>query len=110
MTSCDVYVHLKQNREIEKNQICLNKNQRIAICKYRTNNTCLPKVTGIFKKTKAERHKRFCTLCNESKLGDEYHILFDCTNEKVVLHRLKYVSICLFKKAQYASMHSSNEG
>ncbi len=28
---------------------------------------------------------------------DEYHILFECTNEKVVLNRLKYVSIFYLK-------------
>ncbi len=91
VTSCDVYVHLKPNLKMEKYLICLNKNQRIAICKFRTNNTSLPKVTGRFKKPKVERHKRFCTLCNENKFGDEYHILFECTNEKVVLNKLKYV-------------------
>ncbi len=99
MTSCDVYVHLKRNFKMEKYLICLNKNQPIAICKFRTNNTHLPKVTGRYKKTKVERNKRFCTLCNENKLGDEYHILFGCTNEKVVLNRLKYVSFFLFKMA-----------
>ncbi len=84
MTSCDVYVYLKPNFKMEKYLTCLNKNQHIAICKFRTNNTRLPKVTGRFKKKIIERHKRFCTLCNENKLGDEYHILFECTNEKVV--------------------------
>ncbi len=98
MTSCDVYVHLKPNFKMEKYLICLNKKQHIAIYKFRTNNTCLPKVTGRFKKPKIERHKRFSTLCNENKLGDEYHILFECTNEKVVLNRLKYVSIFYSKR------------
>ncbi len=56
MTSCDVYVHLKSNFKMEKYLICLNKNQRIDICKFRTNNTCLHKVTGRFKKPKIERH------------------------------------------------------
>ncbi len=51
MTSCDTFVHLKPNFKMEKYLICLNKNQRIAICKFRTNNTCLPKVTGRFKKS-----------------------------------------------------------
>ncbi len=50
MTSCDVYVHLKPNFKMEKYLISLNRNQRIAICKFRTNNTHLPKVTGRFKK------------------------------------------------------------
>ncbi len=57
------------------------------------------KVIGRFKKMKVERHKRFCTLCNENKLVDEYHILFECTNDEVVLNRLKYISIVLFKDA-----------
>ncbi len=83
---------------MEKYLICLNKNQHIVICKFRTNNTCLPKVTGRFIKTKVERHKRFCTICNENKLGDEYDRLFECTNEKVVLNRLKYVLIVYLKR------------
>ncbi len=45
-----------------------------------------------------ERHKRFSIRCNENKLRDEYHILFECTNEKVVLNRLNYVSIFYLKK------------
>ncbi len=51
MTSSDVYIHLKPNFKMEKYLISLNKNQRIAICKFRNNNTRLPKVTGRFKKT-----------------------------------------------------------
>ncbi len=77
----------------------LNKKQHVAISRFRTNNTRLPKITGRFKKTKVERHKRFCTLCNENKLGDEYHILFECTNEKVVLNRLKYISNFYLKRS-----------
>ncbi len=69
MTSCNVYVHLKPNFKMEKYLICLNKNQCIAICKFGTNNTCLPKVTGRLEKMKVERHNRFCTLCNEDELG-----------------------------------------
>ncbi len=48
MTSYDVYAHFKQNVKMEKYLICLNKNQCIAICKFRTNNAHLPKVAGIF--------------------------------------------------------------
>ncbi len=42
---CDVYVRLKPNFKMEKYLICLNKNQCIAICKFRTNNTRLLKIT-----------------------------------------------------------------
>ena len=78
--------------------ICLNKKQCIAMCRFRTNKTCLPKVIGRFKQPKVEWHKRFCTLCNETKLGDEYHILFECSNEKVILNRLQYVSKFYLKR------------
>ncbi len=40
MNSCDVYDHLKPNFQMEK-YLCLNKKQRIAISRFRTNNTCL---------------------------------------------------------------------
>ena len=99
MSSCDVYVHLKPDFKMEKYLISLNKKQRIAICRFRMNNTHLSKVTGRFKKTKVEWHKRFCSLCNEDKLGDEYHILFECSNEKVILNRLQYISNFIFEKA-----------
>ncbi len=45
---------------------------------FRTNNTCLPKVTGRFKKKKVVRYKRVSSQCNENKLGNEYRILFEC--------------------------------
>ncbi len=59
MTSCDVYVHLKPNFVMEKYLICLNKNQCIAICKFRTNNIRLPKVVRrfVFKKQKLKGTK-----------------------------------------------------
>ncbi len=75
ITSYDVYVHLKPNFQMEKYLLCLNKKQCIAIFRFSTNNTRLPKVTGRFKKNKkVERHKRFCTLCNANKLVKIYHI------------------------------------
>ncbi len=57
MNSCDVYIHLKPNFQMQKNLLCLNKKQRIVISRFRTNNTCLPNVTGRFKDPKVERHK-----------------------------------------------------
>ncbi len=53
MTSCDMYLHLKLNFQIEKYLLCLNKKQRIAISRFRTNNTRMPKVTGRFKKNES---------------------------------------------------------
>ncbi len=79
MTSCDVYVHLKPNFQMKKYLLCLSKKQYIAISRFRTNNTHLPQVIGRFKEPKVKRYKRFCTLCNENKLGEEYHILFEWT-------------------------------
>ncbi len=94
MTSCHVYVHLKPNFKMVKYLMCLNKNQHIAIFKIRYN----IHVTGRFKNPIVERHKWFCTLCNENKLGDDYHMLFECTDENVALNRLKYISIFYLKR------------
>ncbi len=96
MYMCTEYLAYIQNRmcRIVQNTVTYSTSYtyNLSICKFRTNNTCLPKVTGRFKKPKVKRHKRFCSLCNENKLGDEYHHIFcECINEKVVLNRLKYV-------------------
>ncbi len=87
MSSCDLYQHLKGEYKIEKYLLNLDDNLRITMCKFRTDNTRLPKVTGRYKRPKLERHQRICTLCDEERVGDEYHLLFECKNETIVRYR-----------------------
>ena len=58
---------------------------------FRTNNNRLPKITGRYMKPKVERHQRVCTLCNDGKVRDEYHLIFECTHRTVSIFRKKYV-------------------
>ena len=89
MTSCDIYVEFKQEFKLEKYLLCENLNYRRAICNFRVNNTRIPKVTGRYKGL--ERSQRFCNLCNDNRVGDEYHVLFECKNLTILNLRQKYL-------------------
>ena len=92
MTSCDVYVHYKQNFKLEEYLIHLPTTLKRAVCALRTNNSRLPKVVGRY--TNTPRDLRFCTLCpNENLIGDEYHILLECKNQIIESLRSKYISV-----------------
>ena len=55
---------------------------------FRTSNLRLPIETGRWHNVPKE--DRICNLCRE-QIGDEYHILFVCSNAKVVELRKKYL-------------------
>ena len=46
------------------------------IIKYRTTNHRLPIGTGRWQEKPLG--ERFCTLCNHSKIGDEFHYILEC--------------------------------
>ena len=89
MTSCDIYVVFKQEFKLEKYLLCENHKYRRAICNFRLNNTRIPKVTGRYRGL--ERSQRFCNLCNDNRVGDEFHILFECNNISIMDIRQKYL-------------------
>ena len=89
MTSCDTYVEFKLEFKLEKYLLCENHNYRQAICNFRLNNTRIPKVTGRYKGL--ERSQRFCNVCNNNSVGDEFHVLFECKNPSIVNFRKKYL-------------------
>ena len=37
------------------------------------------------------RDERICTVCDSGEVGDEFHYLFNCSNENVKRNRSKYV-------------------
>ena len=91
MSSCDVYTELKHEFKLEKYLLNLDIGLRRIVSGFRTNNNRLPKITGRYMKPKVERHQRVCTLCNDGKVGDEYHLIFECTHRTVSIFRKKYV-------------------
>jgi hypothetical protein len=47
-----------------------------SLCKLRTANHKLPIERGRY--SNLPRHTRFCDICDEQEIGDEYHFLFKC--------------------------------
>ncbi len=89
MTSCDVYVEFKQEFKLEKYLLCENQKYRQAICNFRVNNNRIRKVSGRYKGL--DRSQRFCNLCNDNRLGDEFHILLECRDANIATPRQKYM-------------------
>ena len=89
MTSCDLYVEFKREFRLEKYLLSTDGKYRQAICNFRTNNTRIPKVTGRYQNI--ERKDRVCTICSLNRVGDEYHLLFECNNTDIVNARVKFL-------------------
>ena len=102
MTYCDVYIEFKEKFCLEPylKTDKIDKKSKLFISKLRCNNSRIPKVVGRYKNI--PRNKRFCNLCNSQLLGDEYHVLLECTNEKIVKFRKKYINDYYFKHPSMA--------
>ena len=89
MSSCDLYVQFKTTFKFERYLTQLPQFSRAAFCRFRLNNTRLPIVLGRF--TKTPRNLRFCTLCTNEELGNEFHFLFNCNHPQITSLRLNYI-------------------
>jgi hypothetical protein len=61
-------------------EIC-NVKHRQAITKMRISAHKLPLESSRYNKTPYE--DRFCTLCQSNEIGDEFHYLLSCSNQKI---------------------------
>ena len=82
------YSLFKKNFDLENYLIRLPESYRTWITKLRTSNLRLPIETGRWFNIPVD--DRICNLCQDN-IGDEYHILFTCTNPNVVQLRNKYL-------------------
>ena len=90
MSSCDVYCIYKDKFELERYLLCTDGKIRRSLCKFRTNNSRIPKVIGRY--NNIPRNQRYCTLCLEDqKIGDAYHLLLECKNPVIHDLRKKYI-------------------
>jgi hypothetical protein len=64
------------------------KQDRVYITKLRTSNLKLSIESGRWNNIAKEL--RLCSYCNK-KIGDEYHILFTCSNDRIVQLRQKHI-------------------
>ena len=95
-SSCDFYLNLKDNFELERYLKLSNQSYRKAICRLRTSNNRLPKVTGRY--TNIPRAERFCHLCPGNNLGDEYHLIAECHNDNLVKLRQEHVPLSVYRR------------
>ena len=49
---------------------------RVVLCKFRLNNRKLTTERGRY--SNIQRERRFCHLCNENMIGDEFHFILEC--------------------------------
>ena len=73
--SCNYHLY-KTTFGIEKYLINLPFCYRVALTKLRTANHKLPIEKGRYRNLPREERK--CSLCNEEKIGDEFHFLLEC--------------------------------
>ena len=65
----------------------LPKCKRELLCRFRASNFKLPVETGRW--NNVPRNERICTLCNCNALADEFHYLFNCTDEFIKKSRIE---------------------
>ena len=75
--ACVNYRIFKNKFELETYLLILPRKHAINFTKFRLANTQLPVVTGRYDDTNYD--ERVCTLCNQNKIGDEFHTLFECS-------------------------------
>lgn len=87
---------------IFKTEFCLENylnilpnTQRLILTKFRTGNHRLPIETGRW--TNVSRNERLCTKCCDGKIGDEFHLLFECCKFRHL--RIKYIDVSYWKNA-----------
>ena len=88
-SKCDTYRQFKTTFELENYLLAIPRNWRIFIAKFRLSNHKLPIEKGRY--TNIMRELRYCELCNDNSLGDEFHLLCKCKNADVHRLRCKYI-------------------
>jgi len=91
-SKCYLYRVFKNDIILERYLLILNWNLRKHLCKLRTVNHKLPIETGRYKNV--PRQDRHCTLCRESLLGDEFHIIFRCAKLRGLRNRYLPRFVC----------------
>ncbi len=82
----------KPNIKFERYLDIQNKEHRIALTKLRVSAHNFPIESG--RKQQIPRHVRKCNLCKANVIGDEFHVLMQCSNSSVQSKRINvYKSI-----------------
>ena len=86
-TQCINYRIFKSSVRLDSYLTKLPYSYRISLAKFRCLNNRLPVVVGRY--SGIERQNRLCSFCNLSRIGDEFHYLFECP--KMETSRRKFI-------------------
>ena len=75
-SQCKNYRIFKKDLKFEKYLTILPPINRLNLCRLRCSNSRIPTVNGRYRNI--DFSERICMLCNQGKLGDEYHYFFEC--------------------------------
>ena len=76
-----IYREIRMKFEQECYLHQLPASMSLILCEFRLSNFKLPIVGGRY--NNIPRNQCFCDFCDENLLGDEFHILLECTNEQI---------------------------
>ena len=100
-SQCINYRIFKESLHFEKYLNILQTSEIKTFCKFRCINHKLPIVVGRY--GHIPRNERYCTLCNENKIGDEFHFLFQCKHFEI--QRKKFVKKYYWKNPNTLKMN-----
>ena len=101
---CYNYRMYKDGFKFENYLISLDNPLRDSMMKFRFSNHKLPIQSQRF--IGIEREERVCELCNTGEIGDEFHYLFKCNDERIVSEREKYLSKYYIHRPNVIKYHS----
>ena len=90
-SKCTLYRSHKTKLEFENYLVNIPQYFVKYIIKFRTSNHKLAIETGRY--LNIARGERHCDLCEARKLGDEFHLLFECMNNNVCEARRKFIPV-----------------
>lgn len=99
---CKVYRIFKTTLTFENYLINFPLRNRLNFCRIRCSNSKIPVVTGRY--DSIVFHERFCTLCNEEKIGDEFYYFFECLSFSQ--SRKKYIAPYFYRNPNTLKMQN----
>jgi hypothetical protein len=103
-SKCILYKSYKLDFEFEKYLILLNKQSRKLMIKFRTSNHKLPVERGRY--ANVDRNNRYCDICDRQILGDEFHLLLECSHPTLVAYRNMYLKNCSINMFTFVNIMS----
>ena len=88
-SKCFLYKDIKQDHKFEDYLVNLPRCFYVPILKLRSCNHRLPVERGRY--SNIPRERRYCDLCNENIIGDEYHFVLECKHGSMVQYRNQYL-------------------